>query len=263
MPLITPFDNIGYFPVYNMAEKLRFRFTLNSAALCVHCITDARAPSFAINDVVWLLDGMVVRSGGSLTQDQFRWPFHNIWSSVTQRAIGQNKFKVSFDVKKTSLKNYLGWFSQDLVPFRALEQWGNGNCAYSLQTTSFWFSMGGYYYPLRQPLVQEYELYLQFLKYFHRFDSTTMGSDIYVDYTTGYEGVLAANCGTYHFYCCVFDKLDQVSSIISGIDSERYDTMLEITCAPDVNHDLAFSLYSFFHYDCVITLIGGELKVED
>ena len=285
VPLMTLYDTCGYFPVYNLAEKFRFIFTVGDyknwflrppvnglGNEFVNEITgDNQCTAPYISDTYWLIDGLIARSGAVLTMSPYR--FHSLNTLGVKRTFnggGLNNFKFSYDIKKTSLKGVLSGLKNPLtIDYRNIVVAGQ-NIHQIIAQTSYlgngldycWWSMGGIYYPFRQRINFPYEMWFQFQKFFHLYDSIGTFDNHKIKFLSNWStSVTWDNHADYTFYAFVFDRLDQTANVISGIDTERYDTQLELTYQNVLN--ASYDLYTFFVYDVIVTVIGGEIKIED
>jgi hypothetical protein len=280
IPIVTCLDSAGYFPIYNLAEDLRIRLTLAPDLECCSCLSDhagVRVGSYTINNAYFLVDGLTGISGSNL--DDLPYKFHSINvigfrdSIPNYDAWGINTLhKISYDIKKTSLKSCYccirvnpTWVTpanqtnvQNLDTFnQTLGGGATGNI------DSYTYTLGGIQFPFQNGVENDHQAYIQYEKHFHRQDSsplTTAFQNTYANFV-----LLPANPGTTSDYAMYgdFDRLDQVSEIISGIDSERFPIQLSWTSLS--NGLVAFTCIQecWFTYDIVVTLVGGEIKIED
>ncbi len=202
---------------------------------------------------------MIGLSGASLNTAPYKFKSETVISRYTN-IIASTLHQFSFDIKKTSIKSFLGLFMLGVWTIADVAGVNNyfGNLA---NLTSWVFSMGGINYPFDNAIsftagVNNLNLtnhYVNFLKYIHNLSN---------------EGpVLSHNIErddfdiTGHFpIAAVFDKLDQNSFIMSGLSGESYDIVLELKWSAN---RAVQRLYWFFNYDVIVTFEGGELKLED
>jgi hypothetical protein len=261
VPFATCLDNGGYFPVYNLAEELRLRWTLDNGNNNFANIAGDCTYTFTISDAYMMVDGLTATSGAILNDVPYKFKtfttlgFKN--SVVNGNAARIDKF--SYDVKKTSLKKFFGGYNQNLgigVGFIA-------NYYRSLlmeDVNSYTFSMGGINYPFQNGVENKFLGFQQWMKYFHRQDCSLITENFWVDF----EHFASYNENNYSQSGAVtasFDRLDQMSSVISGIDSERYPVQLNINRGAIGAQSLSF--YAYFTFDIIISIIGGEIKKED
>jgi len=276
IPLMTMFDQAGYFPVYMLAEELYFLFEL---AANDEALSNVANPTYTIHDIYLLCDTLTAVSRGKLTSTPYRWPAQLTYGILHPLNAAQVLYRWSYDLKKTSLKKWLGMqmcskSAAVLTQANALRGVnGQGGAAGAWSGPSSWsFSLGGTAYPFEAPLSNILEQWIQLLKYFHRQDMDGYNRDYSINYldsfvTQNKSVALADGAGANiarYFQCAVFDRLDQIASIMSGIDTERYDIQLELTLPVwplAAEHNVNF--FSYLTYDAVFTMGGGEIKMED
>ncbi len=316
VPLITILDAGGYLPVYNLAEQLQIKITLEQGRQCVWGGTTLSANNYLITRPFMVLDGLTVLGGGKMNNTPYR--FHAINAISYKNQISNESESLSYDIKKTSLKKTMGFFYNEETDFTmdyrvrrcflggstVGNHRGNVNGALVAPLcTNFVFNLGGKNFPYEQPL-DEQSQYIQVEKYFHKYDLTNgldddwmmgffsgwgVGKCIHEPYRRAVVPAVDSLMTNIPFVntilCCSFDRLDQTSEIISGIDSERFDIQLRFTGlsriadqgifawfnpwgqgAPVVTEfEFEGSIYynAIYWYDCIVTFSGGQINIKD
>jgi hypothetical protein len=247
IPLITALDAGGYVPVYNLAEDLRLRITLEDTG-----VVSSGGGIYEISDAYLFVDGLTATSGANLDDSPYKFHTTNVIGfkdALSNSAV----IKISYDVKKTSLKGFLGQVC-----------FGNNDTAYKIRNSyinlcsQYKFTMGGINYPFQNYISVPVEAYIEFEKYFHRQDSSIVNTAFSVNYTN-YSDTNETHVDIGLLTGC-FDKIDQSMDIVSGLDTERFPITVEITN----NLGTVFTtLFGWFTFDVIITIIGGEIKIED
>lgn len=314
VPLITILDAGGYIPVYNLAEQLQIKLTLEKAKeVCWGGTTDNEL-KYEIKGPYMVLDGLTVLGGGKMNAQPYR--FHSINAIAYKNQITKENENISYDIKKTSLKKHLGFFYNDETDYtwdyRIRRCFFGGNTPTNTQPDgtvssdlcdTFVFNLGGVNFPYEQP-VQGFDQYIQVLKYFHKYDLTNGLDDLWMyDLYSGWDWAknirepvqrLGTGETTYcqipfvnSVLCANFDRLEQTSEIISGIDSERFDIQLRLTglrrtgggalkgrirytepyttTSVTIDKNLTGDLFycCAFWYDCIVTFAGGQVNIKD
>jgi len=274
IPLMTLFHKAGYVPIYNIAEDLVLRLELANVLDYVKSGNANAEPNGAtvdilVTDMYFLADGMSATSGGQLSDQPFR--FHtqthygrvHLMDHADQNVIFLKRF--IHDLKKTSMKKWIGMFALDPP-----DSWdgAQGRLARELLTSpcrindfSFIFYLGGQPFPFKSEIDQPIDMYYQYLKYFNKQDAIGGSSEGVVQYTTNW-GPVDADTGLQRFYpAATFDKLDQTGTIISGIDTERYNIELQMNGRHAT--EVVQRFFNWFTWDVIVTIVGGEIKIED
>jgi len=279
IPLITIFQNAGYVPIYNIAEELVLRLELVNPLDWIFAANNAALVSYQVTDIYFLADGLTATSGGNLSDQAFRFHAHTAFSRVEELTpltpVRTDRFV--YDLKKTSMKKFLAMFSAG----RPANNTGAKRVMLSSEVdhpyTNYGFSLGGQPFPFKETLKTPIEMYFQYQKYFHRQDAIGNATEGVADYDADIiqlagTFIAAPNDIKRIYPAAVFDKLDQIGTIVSGIDTERYDIVFELTYKtsqrPDppaqaTNEFNATRLFVFFVWDVIVTIIGGEIKIED
>jgi len=259
IPLITLFDNCGYYPIYNQGEELTLRITW---AKNVECLTNpGNNVTYRIDDAKLVMDGLIATSGGNLDDAPFRWHTFNYLNIRTNLLPNVLLQRFSFDVKKSSMKKAI---------FPCFTPWATTNLAQPYLATdstlpnldSYYVSMGGVWFPYQRPIDSRPLWYLQLLQFFHLYDITGFTSPMWITYGSRFRSGIFGNPNRPYcdWICVIFDKLFQMASVMSGIDTERFDTQLITKFTANPNGKVMIAM---FVYDCVCTLAGGQLKIED
>jgi hypothetical protein len=280
LPVWTCLDNGGYLPIYNLAEDLRIRIYLATPqeALAEYNlplnadVNDINyiLPSFLIEDPVFIVDGLIATQGSILTNEPYVFASENWLGFKDIFTQPQNNLpithKISFDIKKTSVKKNLCVYLKcpplniylQTYEFGGFNQW----------IESYYYSMGGQNFPYSDPVDEAIKKYVEFLKYNGR-DNNTVEPN-YLWNTSNYNGVSNQNHRTFSNACICgnFDRLPYQPSIISGLDTERYpiQEILVIAQQQDPDHPpfyLPMGVYNYFCYNTIIKFVGGEIKTLD
>jgi len=264
VPLITLFQPAGYVPIYNIAEDLVLRLELEDPNqwLCASGHEDVDA-DYHVDDCYFLADGMTATSGGQLSDQPFRFHSHTSFGRIENVPYQDANVleRYVYDLKKTSMKKWLGMFS----PAKPTDQQItviNGMKSQALpETVEYGFFLGGQPFPFKETIKTPLDAFYQYKKYFHRQDAignADQGVNLYREmFLTEPQAPKFQK-----FYpCAVFDKLDQDGKVISGIDTERYDVELQLQCST-VGLEVT-RMFSYFTWDVIVTIIGGEIKLED
>jgi hypothetical protein len=265
VPFATCLDNGGYFPVYNLAEELKLRFTLDNGNNALSVLGDDCTYTFRIDDAYLLVDGLTATSGSVLNDVPYKFKSFTTLGFVNS-VVGVADVRIdkfSYDVKKTSLKKFFGGYNINIVPNDKTSSPDVYRSLFIENVNKYFFSMGGINYPFQDGVVANVQQWTQFQKYFHRQDVSL----ILEHWQTGFKEFTSTKPGEYPESGAItasFDRLDQMSSVISGIDSERYPVQLIVDRKAVVDGiDTPASFYAWFTFDIIITLIGGEIKKED
>jgi len=317
IPLVTLLDMGGYIPAYNLAEQLKIIFTLapNEEVLASQREElwgeTVQAGSYEIADLYWLIDGIVVRSGGEMDPAPYKFMTTSCYAirEVQEASI---KTITNYDLHRTSLKKFMMFF-QDL-PQNFVNMTANTYTTYDqlanmrpLGLNGLAFSLGGVLWPYRNGLTNLLEMWFQFQKFFSRYDSSGNEDNYLVEYEDGWKAPMeihepivstgyinpnnwregfALGAGTLYFpptgtntqiertmYAVTLDVLDQENNVVSGMESERVDVQVQLSfdqvprpigygTDPDENEGRILWRYSYFYYDVVVQIIGGQIKVE-
>ena len=279
VPFRTILDAGDYIPIYQLAETLDLIFTLNSTAKTLYSI----ANDYHVVDAYILADGLVATNNSVLDNSPYKFPSVAILNFVDQigNLINYNEANtkglrktVTHDIKKTSLKKWVGGFFSDTpVVFENLSH--PREYPLSLDVEAIEFSMGGILYPYINGLDSKQLLWTEVQRYFHLLENTISTiANRYLQYnTTWFRESTADNIGFYNnhfpaFFCACFDRLNQRNDIVSGLDTERNDvniTFKGLKGCIDGNGNILPIMYliSFYIYNIMVTILGGEIKIED
>jgi hypothetical protein len=290
VPLITILDAGGYIPVYNLAEQLQIKITLEKARDCIWGADTEAGLKYEVKSPTMQLDGLTVLGGGKMNDQPYR--FHTVNAISYKNQITKSNENISYDIKKTSLKKHLGFFyneQQSLeMDYRVRRCFFGGqtvsNFAGTNSTVSsdlcntFVFNLGGVNFPYEQPL-QGHDQYIQVEKYFHKYDLTNGLNDNWMfeiysgwDYSKSifepYETAVASGLTQMSqipfvntVLCAGFDRLEQTGEIISGIDSERFDIQLRLTSLTRATTPGTFKYYEPFLPATEVTVtFDGDLS---
>jgi len=288
VPFRTILDAGDYIPVYQLAESLDLIFTLNTnGKTLLHKNFDGGLANtftsvYQITDAYILADGLVATNNSILDNTPYKFPSVAVINFVDQlppmnayEATAGAGLQRTFthDVKKTSLKKYLaGFFCDSYDTVQALAQ-NPKKYPQSLNASTIEFSMGGILYPYINGLDNKQLMWTEVERYFHLLENTisTVASK-WLNYEHHWFDASHIVGGSYseHFntiYAAVFDRLNQRNDVVSGIDTERYDVNITFKGLRGVLkngvHLPIIYLVSFYLYNIMITIIGGEIKVED
>ena len=100
VPLITCLDAGGYIPVYNLAEELEMRLTLNDPYKFIRkAEEDGANITYEIDDLYFMVDGITATSGGTLNETPFK--FHSHTCLGFQDQMATTKFYIKFHMMLT------------------------------------------------------------------------------------------------------------------------------------------------------------------
>lgn len=268
MPIITLFQNAGYVPIYNIAEDLVLRLELANPNDWLNSCTATGIPLvphtgyYRVMDAYFLADGMSATSGGQLSDQPFRFHTHTSFGRVeTMPLAAQTLERFVYDLKKTSMKKWMGMFSRHKPLTQEFTVVESHQSVADPENFHYGFFLGGQPFPFKESIKTPIETFYQYKKYFNRQDAIGNADSGVALYR---ENVLISPAvpDFMRWYpCAVFDKLDQTGKVISGIDTERYDIELQITAKNDLTN--MARLFSYFTWDVIVTIIGGEIKLED
>jgi len=266
IPIITLFQPAGYVPIYNIAEDLILRLELAAPNdWFIESGGEAQLADYHIADAYFLADGMTATSGGQLSDQPFRFHSHTSFGRVENVSTGDNILeRYVYDLKKTSMKKWLGMFSRAKPTDQTATHAEAAESVCNTADFAYGFFLGGQPFPFKDTIKTPLDAYYQYKKYFHRQDAIGNADQGVILYRENFFKLVDQGPDNpfQRFYpCAVFDKLDQDGKVISGIDTERYDIELQIeanTTGTNVER-----LFSYFTWDVIVTIIGGEIKLED
>lgn len=287
VPFRTILDAGDYIPVFQLAESLDLVFTLNTT---IKTLVSA-ANDYEITDVYMLADGLVAANNSVLDNTPYKFPSVAILNFVDQlpdmksylsdTATLQKTF--THDIKKTSLKKWLAGFFSDTKNTIIADGWDTNNLdtrkyPLSMDSSAIEFSMGGILYPYINGLDSKQLMWTEVQRYYHLLENTipTVATRWLQYEKTWFQDSTKNGDDTYlrHYsaiYTACFDRLNQRNDVVSGIDTERYDVNVTFKGLKGEVADNAGTLrylpimylVSFYIYNIMITIIGGEIKIED
>jgi len=267
VPLITMFEKAGYVPIYNIAEDLVLRLGLANPNDWLRGSGNTggvpNTASYRIRDAYFLADGMSATSGGQLSDQPFRFHTHTSFGRVETVPEGDSILeRYVYDLKKTSMKKWIGMFAREKQVDQQNTIEDGMESRANTDDFQYGFFLGGQPFPFKETIKTPLDAFYQYKKYFNRQDAIGNADAGVVHYRNNFLIDATELHDFQRFYpCAVFDKLDQTGKVISGIDTERYDIELQIEANTD-QLEVA-RLFSYFTWDVIVTIIGGEIKLED
>lgn len=285
-----------YLPMYQLATKNQLEFTVNEWWEVFHPINAGQgAPDEqALIDglQMYIMDTYIECIGLRCTEGAIKTPIPFVYKTIgvhgssAEIASGKTRYDYSLDVSRSSVRNTLhSWTpieaNMKKVSVNVLPDVINKNINWMTSSTFDNFAdfhafptvlpvefagyLGGTLYPYQQP-IRLREMYTEFERYRHQVDNS--GIPIHdpnmaiclATYTHQYLNVIP-NVAAFLYGVIMYDPLDQIGSLIGGMDTDRYPFGTRVALREALKENKMWNV--FVEYWRVDTWAGGKINIEE
>lgn len=287
-----------YLPMYMLATKLQLEFTFDHWWKMVVAYNEGPdSPtegelldkmSYTVYDAYIETIGLRTLEGAILTPLPFTFKSIGVHSKTQQIAGGKTTYDFNMDISRSSIKDAIHQFrptSEKAFSVSAnktvssmnsymgysmastLDRYNDYKIPTTVIATEFSGYLGGTIYPFPRPLNMR-DCYTQFERYRSQVDNGAMPMSLlnpFINYGT-YTGDLLPGEDRYEGVRCfypivIYSTLDQVNTIVSGMDTDRYDVGWRITLNESLKNTKFWDV--FVEYWMICTIAGGKINIEE
>lgn len=278
IPIHLCLERGTYLPIYNLAEDLQIRISLENQRRCLRSgfITVSPAPTtqpmYAIRGLRISLEAINAMAGASLTPDVYPFTSSTVTHYTYPWAITSSLFSRPIDARYMSTKKIMALQMYE-------NEWNKGDFTaansqyWRSETFSSWFRdnidtyvvrIGGVNFPAQDRVQLPIDMFNNTQIFYHNYDDNTSLKKDWINRDTFWLNPLLVTTDPANFtkfsVCAVLENLPLAENIISGINTEKSNVMLEMSGTVAKAYNTVVLVWVW--RDMIISFEEGTINVE-